>query len=298
MKCTVRFTGWICAVLLLFALSAPAYAIDFDAETAYESIFVIYSGNSIGSGFAIGPNAVVTNAHVVDDADDILLQSYEGKTYRADVHLIDETLDLAVLRVHDADFVPLEPGDCDALKIGDDIYAIGAPQSMSYTLTKGVISNLNRTVRSQSYIQIDAAINSGNSGGPLLNAAGQVIGVNSMKLSDAEGIGLAIPITVVISFIENNGVPVTDSSTVDGELSFPDGDDADGAADEQEDSGTGHSSRRSGSAAAAVLGILLALSVILNVVLICVLLRRKKSTPVAYVPDQSERTDFEIDILE
>ena len=136
MKCTVRFTGWICAVLLLFALSAPAYAIDFDAETAYESIFVIYSGNSIGSGFAIGPNAVVTNAHVVDDADDILLQSYEGKTYRADVHLIDETLDLAVLRVHDADFVPLEPGDCDALKIGDDIYAIGAPQSMSYTLTE------------------------------------------------------------------------------------------------------------------------------------------------------------------
>ncbi len=75
---------------------------------------------------------------------------------------------------------------------------------MEYTLTKGVISNKSRTIGFNQYIQIDAAINSGNSGGSLLNNAGQVIGVNSMKILDAEGIGLAIPISFVTDFMEEN----------------------------------------------------------------------------------------------
>ena len=113
------------------------------------------------------------------------------------------------MSVENAEFKPLEVGDCEKIKVGDEIYAIGAPRSLDYTLTKGVISNKSRSIGFNKYIQIDAAINSGNSGGPLLNNKGQVIGVNSMKISDAEGIALAIPITSVISFMEGNEMDLT-----------------------------------------------------------------------------------------
>ena len=96
------------------------------------------------------------------------------------------------------------------MKTGDDIYAIGAPKGMAYTLTKGGVSAKERMIGNKSYIQIDAAINEGNSGGPLLNDAGQVLGMNTLKMSDSEGIGLAIPVNRICEYLKSLGIELKD----------------------------------------------------------------------------------------
>ncbi len=303
MKRWKQTIGVLCCFTVLFAFSSVhACAMGFDAEKAYESIFVIYSGNSEGSGFAIGSNTVVTNAHVIDEASNIKLSTYSGETYKARVYLIDDSFDIAILSVDNSAFTPLSIGDSDNVRVGDDIYAIGAPKSMDYTLTKGVISNKTRRIGAYSYIQIDAAINSGNSGGPLLNDDGQVIGVNSLKVSDAEGIGLAIPMASVLTFLENNGVAVTDGRVADGETPFavepesPQGDSEDGQAEGGSQSAGSRHNEQDHTLVIAVT-ILLGVSVVLNIVLLVMLnYRRNKNKYI--VPDPSERTDFDIDILE
>jgi serine protease Do len=265
---------------------------DFDAEEAYESIFVIYSGRYEGSGFAIGSNTVVSNAHVIDDRNSITVKTYSGDEFRASIYLINEALDIVILSVENAEFTPLEVGDSEQIRVGEEIYAIGAPRSLDYTLTKGVISNKSRTIGFNKYIQIDAAINSGNSGGPLLNNIGQVIGVNSMKISDAEGIALAIPISSVVSFMEGNDMELTEDKTVDGHIEYS----PHNALSDEEDS---EETVRKGktSPLTIVLAILLGISFLLNVVLIVILVYRKNKDIIVPV-DSRDRTDFEIDIME
>ena len=167
---------------VLLATSLPAFAIGFVAEEVYESVFVVYSGNSLGSGFAIGKECIVTNAHVIENINDVTIKTYSGKEHRAFVIGIDEAKDIAVLGVDGIEFPYLSVADPSTIKTGDDIYAIGAPKSMAYTLTKGVISAQNREIGGNKYIQIDAAINQGNSGGPLLNDAGQVLGMTKTQV--------------------------------------------------------------------------------------------------------------------
>lgn len=283
--------GVWCCIMSLFAFSINVFAMEFDAENAYESIFVIYSGNSAGSGFAIGENTVVTNAHVIANENDITIYGYNGETYRASVYLIDTSFDIAILSVEDGKFAPLEIGDSDSIKAGDDIYAIGAPKSLDYTLTKGVISNKSRKFGNYTYIQIDAAINSGNSGGPLLNSKGQVIGVNSMKMSDAEGIGMSIPISSVVSFVENKGVTLTEGGNVDGSLPFVEKSTEDRKQDSEEIK-TEYNDKT--NTTVNILSILLAISVLINVIFIVVIMYRKNKNK-DYVPSNSERTDFDID---
>lgn len=290
MKRLKQTIGVLFSFIMLFAFSADCFAMDFDAEAAYESIFVIYSGNYEGSGFAIGSNTVVTNAHVIGNQNDIIVKAYSGQEYNASVYLFNEALDIAILSVDNAEFIPLEIGNCDDIKVGDDIYAIGAPRSLEYTLTKGVISNKSRTIGFNKYIQIDAAINSGNSGGPLLNSAGQVIGVNSMKISDAEGIGLAIPISTVTSFMEGNDMNLTEDKTVDGKIEYV-------PADLPGEEGNVLVQKVPDYTLAIILGVLLGMSVVINIIFLIILVYRKNKDIV--VPtDARDRTDFEIDILE
>lgn len=292
MKRMKHIIGVLCSFIMLFAFSVDCFAMDFDAEVAYESIFVIYSGNYEGSGFAIGPNTVVTNAHVIGNRNDIKVKTYSGEEYKASIFLFNEAIDIAILSVENADFTPLEVGDCESIKVGEDIYAIGAPRSLDYTLTKGVISNKSRTIGFNKYIQIDAAINSGNSGGPLLNNAGQVIGVNSMKISDAEGIGLAIPISSVTSFMEGNDVTLTDGKNVDGQIEYIPVDLPD-----NEKQGNIVIKKVPDYTLAIVLGVFLGVSVIINVILI-IMLMYKKNKDIVVPTDSRDRTDFDIDILE
>ena len=290
MKRLKQAIGVLFSFIMLFAFSTDCFAMDFDAEAAYESIFVIYSGNYEGSGFAIGSNTVVTNAHVIGNQNDIIVKAYSGQEYNASIYLFNEALDIAILSVDNAEFIPLEIGNCEDIKVGDDIYAIGAPRSLEYTLTKGVISNKSRTIGFNKYIQIDAAINSGNSGGPLLNSAGQVIGVNSMKISDAEGIGLAIPISTVTSFMEGNDMNLTEDKTVDGKIEYV-------PADLPGEKGNVLVQKVPDYTLAIILGVLLGISVVINIIFLIILVYRKNKDIV--VPtDARDRTDFEIDILE
>lgn len=220
MKLKKTLLGMILVLVLLLALPLSVNAIGFNAETIYDSVFVIYSGDALGSGFAIGENCVITNAHVIDDVRDVTVQNYNGEEFPATVMDMDEDKDIAVLVVEEA-LTYLPVADIAKTNIGSDVYAIGAPQSLSYTLTKGVLSAKEREVSDYTYLQTDAAINNGNSGGPLLNDQGEVLGVNTLKLLDSEGIGLAIPITRVCEYMESLGIELEEGGNVKGRLDMP-----------------------------------------------------------------------------
>lgn len=166
-----------------------------------------------GSGFIIDQQGtVVTNHHVIEGAQRLIITLYDGSHYRARVIGTDPELDLAVLR-----FDPLgrrlwtlPPGDSDRLQVGQKVIALGNPFGLEGTLTTGVVSALNRPLQIGSgfivrnLIQTDAAINPGNSGGPLLDRHGEVIGINSMIVSPAAasaGIGLAIPVNAALQVV-------------------------------------------------------------------------------------------------
>lgn len=208
MKNLRKFFLILCVAAIVFALPFSASAIEFDAEDTFESVFIITSGNSLGSGFAIGENCIVTNAHVIEKTRDITITTYSGENHRAYLIGGDESKDIAILGIDDVKFEPIPVGDFDDLSVGDDVYAIGAPKSMGYTLTKGVVSAKARQIGDYDYIQTDAAINEGNSGGPLLNEDGHVVGINTLKMLDSEGIGLAIPTPMIVEYIKSLDIAV------------------------------------------------------------------------------------------
>ena len=291
----------IIVVAVLFASTLSVGAIGFEAETAYESVFVIYSGNSLGSGFAVGENCIVTNAHVIDNPRNITVETYGGTKYKASVLGINEQQDIAVLIVQDAKFPYLDIADLSTMKTGDDIYAIGAPHGMAYTLTKGGISAKERIVKNQSYIQIDAPINEGNSGGPLLNDAGLVLGMNTLKMSDSEGIGLAIPVSRICDYLKSLGIELNTNGNVVDSVTIPEeSKSSDARPNDNEESKEPFDNPDNDQHTPKITYIAVvvaALSLAANVVLVVLLINeKKKSAVVSY--DPSERTDFDIDILE
>jgi serine protease Do len=215
---------------------------------------------------------------------------------------MDKYQDIAVLIVNDAHFPFLEIADLSTMKTGDDIYAIGAPKGMAYTLTKGGISAKERVIGNQSYIQIDAAINVGNSGGPLLNDEGKVLGVNTMKMSDSEGIGLAIPITSVCKYLNSLGIKLNGAGNVEDAVEISEDssmDDIHSSVDiESKETQASNRGNEKNTPAVVYISVVVAvLSLAANVVLAVLLKNEKKKS--AVVPyDPSERTDFDIDFLE
>jgi serine protease Do len=164
----------------------------------------------IGSGFIFDKDGLIlTNSHVVFGRHVIIVTLDDGNKAVAKLLGLDPILDLAVLRI------PVPPeglpkailGDSDAIQIGEEVLAIGNPLGLEQTLTRGIVSGLNRILPESPLsftlplIQTDAAINPGNSGGPLLNRCGEVIGINTTILSDAQNIGFAVPINIAKQFI-------------------------------------------------------------------------------------------------
>ena len=162
-----------------------------------------------GSGFVSDREGhVITNQHVVDGAENVTVRFWNGKTYDATVVGSDPSTDIAVLDV-DAPASVLEPlqlGDSDALEVGDGVVAIGSPFGLEQTVTTGIVSALHRQITAPNNftiddaIQTDAAINHGNSGGPLIDLQGKVIGVNSQIESESggnDGVGFAVPSSTV-----------------------------------------------------------------------------------------------------
>jgi serine protease Do len=166
--------------------------------------------NSLGSGFIVDTSGiVVTNNHVIADADEISVIMNDGSKFKAELVGVDKKTDLAVLK-----FTPSKPltavkfGDSDKLRLGEWVIAIGNPFSLGGTVTAGIVSARNRDISSgpyDNYIQTDAAINRGNSGGPLFNLDGEVIGVNTLIISPSGGsigIGFAVPSKTVAGVVD------------------------------------------------------------------------------------------------
>lgn len=173
------------------------------------------SGGSTGTGVILSREGyIVTNAHVVEDAMAVTIQLTDDRTYQASLVGADEISDLAVLHISADNLTPAQFGDSNALRVGDTVTAIGDPLGVEFrgSFTDGIVSAINRDVsidgRTMSLIQTNAALNSGNSGGPLINCYGQVIGINTMKIgaftdsAGVEGLGFAIPSTTVKDIVD------------------------------------------------------------------------------------------------
>src|SRR6201991_4983250 len=168
--------------------------------------------NSLGSGFIVDTAGIaVTNNHVIADADEINIIMNDGTKIKATLVGVDKKTDLAVLKFTPPakPLVAVKFGDSDKLRLGEWVIAIGNPFSLGGTVTAGIVSARNRDINSgpyDSYIQTDAAINRGNSGGPLFNLDGEVIGVNTLIISPSGGsigIGFAVPSKTVIGVVDS-----------------------------------------------------------------------------------------------
>jgi S1-C subfamily serine protease len=188
-------------------------------EPAIVGISGVYSnGESVGSGVCVADGGyILTNSHVISDAKKIVLHLSNKSSANASIIYDNPVLDLAIIKTSTSlPYLPI--GDSNNLVVGQDVLAVGTPLSLSltHTFTKGIVSAVNRTLKvdgldgegyMQNLIQHDASLNPGNSGGPLINTSGQVVGINTLKIASGEGIGFAIPSksfeSLLGSFVEN-----------------------------------------------------------------------------------------------
>ena len=198
-------------------------------------VTVTPSGKASGTGIIMSEDGyVITNHHVIENAQAVSVLTSDSQEYAASVVGSDETSDLAVLKVEADGLQAAEFGDSSVLQVGDSVAAIGDPlgTALRGTMTDGIVSAINRDLtvndRTMSLIQTNAALNNGNSGGPLINCYGQVIGINTMKMSNfysssttVEGIGFAIPIDtakpIIDELIEKGYVSGRPAIGIDGE---------------------------------------------------------------------------------
>ena len=198
-------------------------------------IATLKNGTATGTGIIMSESGyIITNHHVIEGAGQLSVLTHDDQQYPAELIGSDTISDLAVLRIEADGLTAAEFGDSDSLRVGDSVVAIGDPLGIQLrgTMTSGIISAINRDLtvedRKMTLIQTDAALNSGNSGGPLINCYGQVIGINTMKMSNfyslsatVEGIGFAIPIDtakpIIDELIEKGYVSGRPAIGIDGE---------------------------------------------------------------------------------
>lgn len=186
-------------------------------QTNGNSIFLNSSEEKLGlgSGIVLSDNGyILTNQHVAGNKYSNCYVTLEsGITYNGSVVWSDNNLDLAIVKITASNLDYIELADSDNINLADEVYAIGNPIGIEFqrTVTKGIISGIDRTIKieegdqgnyMEDLIQTDATINEGNSGGPLINTNGELIGVNTVKISDAEGIGFAVPINIIKPILE------------------------------------------------------------------------------------------------
>ena len=181
-------------------LDAYSQAVIRVVERVTPAVAHVRRGHGGGSGLVITPDGyVLTNAHVVEGVAEVEVAFAEGASYRAPVVGSDAATDLALVRVLGPSLPAAELGDSDALRVGQLVIAIGDPLGLQSTVTTGVVSALGRSLRAkdgriiENVIQTDAALNPGNSGGPLVDTHGKVVGVNTAINAMAQGIAFAIP---------------------------------------------------------------------------------------------------------
>jgi serine protease Do len=166
-----------------------------------------FKQRSLGSGFIIDKDGyIVTNNHVIADADEIKVKLNSGKEYDAKIIGRDPSTDIALIKIKaDSNYSVVNLGDSDALKVGEWVVAIGSPFGLEHTVTAGIVSAKGRVIGSGPYddfIQTDASINPGNSGGPLINMKGNVVGINTAIIASGQGIGFAVPVNMAKGVIK------------------------------------------------------------------------------------------------
>jgi S1-C subfamily serine protease len=160
---------------------------------ARRSTVALHCPNSVGAGFFVAPDMVLTNAHVLCRDGTIEVRTLDGHVLKGFTEHSDTDLDLGVVRVPNAGAEPLPLGDAGTVQIGQAVVMVGTPVGLQFTANEGKVSNITNML-GLAYLQVDARVNPGNSGGPLLDAEGKVVGIVSMKHAQAEGIGWALPI--------------------------------------------------------------------------------------------------------
>ncbi len=187
----------------------PSSSTMLSAEEIYDkcspSVFYIevYDRNgrafASGSGFFVSSDGTaVTNYHVIEDAYSAKIKTTDGKVYTVSgVYDLNKNKDIALIKVNGSGFSYLQKGNSDSVKTGSTIYAIGSPLGLYNTMSTGIISNANRYINGQNYIQISAPISSGSSGGALIDQSGKVIGITSAGVDNGQNLNFAIPINVV-----------------------------------------------------------------------------------------------------
>ncbi|MCA9485429.1 MAG: trypsin-like peptidase domain-containing protein [Nanoarchaeota archaeon] len=167
---------------------------------AVESVLTVRTGNSIGTGFIISTDGyIVTNYHVIDGStDDIEVIDFDKRSYQASFIGADQTRDIALLKIPGT-YKKLEMAEQKDIQVGKQVIAIGNPLGLSFTVTEGIISGLDRVGPSglAEYIQTDVPLNPGNSGGPLIDTKGNVVGINNFKIGGAESLGFSLESRVI-----------------------------------------------------------------------------------------------------
>jgi len=180
-----------------------------------EAVVQVRTPGGLGSGFFLNPDGyLITNFHVIEGETEISVEVYhqhngqlDRETYKkVKIIAINKFHDLALLHIDDknaAKFKFVTLGSSDELNVGDSVFAVGSPMGLERTVTSGILSTKTRQIEGELYLQTTAQINPGNSGGPLFNLAGEVVGVTNMKITFGEGLGFAIPVELVKSFLDH-----------------------------------------------------------------------------------------------
>ncbi|MDE1764270.1 MAG: trypsin-like peptidase domain-containing protein [Thaumarchaeota archaeon] len=177
----------------------------------HDQLFRVFPVQGVGSGVIIDKAGyVLTNYHVIDDAERLRVTLSDGRVFNGKVVGIDPPTDLAVIKIGTKEAIPVANlGDSGKLKVGQILLAVGNPFGLTGgpTVTSGIVSSLNRAIQTENgileLIQTDAAINPGNSGGPLVNTAGEVIAINTANMPYAQGIGFAVPVNTAKSILKD-----------------------------------------------------------------------------------------------
>jgi len=194
---------------------SPARDVSSLVKQIGEAVVQVKTPGGLGSGFFINEDGyLITNFHVIEGETEISVEVYhqldgqlDRETYKqVKIIAINKFHDLALLHIEDKGapkFKSVILGSADALNVGDGVFAIGSPLGLERTVTQGILSTKTRQLEGELYLQTSTQINPGNSGGPLFNLAGEVVGVTNMKITFGEGLGFAIPVELVKSFLDH-----------------------------------------------------------------------------------------------
>jgi S1-C subfamily serine protease len=207
MKVPLRPCLVACLLLLLGCLTfAHAEFADAAAKVG-DAVVTVASDKGTGAGVIVNSDGhIVTNTHVVGEAEQVLVKLRNDEELTARVLRCNVERDLCLLKVERQYLPAAELASSAKLKQGQTVGAVGAPLGLSNSLTKGIISSLDREIQGQKYIQVDAALNRGNSGGPIINETGQVVGIATKVAREAENLGFAIPSDDVMTFLSEANI--------------------------------------------------------------------------------------------